>query len=194
MSRAKAKIGAARPLLPPASKRTNNQGKSLPFLREQVLMALGPLLIGLPLEDALVDELLQPGRQDVVGNPGGLEVLESASTEQGVAHNQQGPPLSDHVERACHRARETGEAYMPHRTVRYLSPLQDASLASPPRSRGSTRRSRGRGVPRSRTAKSGEYPAKPGEGGSLSNGPTNLSSRSVLVLPAGHLVYADRNS
>src|SRR5262245_30815263 len=121
-------------------------------------MALGPLLIWLSLEDALVDELLQPGRQDVVGNPGGLEVLESASTEQGVAHNQQGPPLSDHVERACHRARETGEAYMPHRTVRYLSPLQDASLASPPRSRGSTRRSRGRGVPRSRSA-------KPGEGG-----------------------------
>src|SRR5215831_18572514 len=48
-----------------------------------------------------------------------------------------------------------------------------------PRSRGSTRRSRGRGVPRpgvpakpaSWGGKSGEYPAKPGEGGPATRGP-----------------------
>ena len=77
-------------------------------------MALRVLLIGLPFEDVLVDELLQPGRQDVVRDPGGLEVLESASAEQGVSHDEKCPPLSDHVECACDGAGHACKACMPH--------------------------------------------------------------------------------
>src|SRR5215813_3302812 len=139
-------------------------------------MALRPLLIGLPLEDALVDELLQPGRKDVVRNPGGLKVIEPASAEEGVAHDEQGPPLSDHVERARHRARKAGEAGMPHRTTRYRSPLQDASQP-PAHENLRAARPAGRHVPiRVGVRKGPQCP---------------MATWSALVGPFGQFVYAD---
>src|SRR5262245_14089188 len=126
MSQPEALIAARRPLLPPASQRRHYQGKSPALLREHVLIALRMFLIRLPFEDALIDELLKPGRQDVVRDPGRLEVLEPASTEQGVSHDEQCPPLSSRRARG-RRGRACRRGLYAAFDAGYVSPLQDAS-------------------------------------------------------------------
>ena len=56
-------------------------------------------------EDAVLDEVVEAGRQDVLGDAEvGLEVGEAARAEEGFAHDEQGPPVAQHLEGAGDRA------------------------------------------------------------------------------------------
>jgi len=53
------------------------------------------------LEHVLGDEVLEPLREHVAGDPErALEVREARDPEERVAHDQQAPALPDHLERA----------------------------------------------------------------------------------------------
>jgi hypothetical protein len=56
------------------------------------------VLVGDPLQYTVVDEVVQPVGEDVAryAQPG-LEVVKAGHTQEGVADDEQTPPLSDDV-------------------------------------------------------------------------------------------------
>src|SRR5206468_9365665 len=75
------------------------------LLGQPVLVALGPLAVADPLEDACVDQPIEPVGEDVAGDPEALlELLEPAQAEEGVADDQERPALADDLERPRDRA------------------------------------------------------------------------------------------
>src|SRR6266581_2209150 len=63
-------------------------------------MARRMLLVRAPLEDSLTHEQVQPGAQDIVRDARSAELLEATSPHQGVAHDDQRPPLAHDVQGA----------------------------------------------------------------------------------------------
>src|SRR5262245_5015565 len=62
----------------PAEQRDEGGPEVEALLGQEVLVALGALLVGPALEDVLVDQSLEPRRKDVAGNPEALlELVES---------------------------------------------------------------------------------------------------------------------
>ena len=63
-------------------------------------MAGRTVLVATLLEDAVLDQPLQPRLQHVASDPEvGLELVEAMHAEQGFADDQQRPALSDDLER-----------------------------------------------------------------------------------------------
>jgi len=58
----------------------------------------GSVLIQTSVQDAYVDQTPETGRQNIVGDTGGLEVVEMTCAEERIAHDEQRPPLADEVE------------------------------------------------------------------------------------------------
>ena len=83
-----------------------DRGPEIPaLLRQDVLVAVGPLLVALAGEDPLLDEALEPAGEHGAGDIEPLlEVVEAANAEEDVAEDQQRPALSDDLERAGERA------------------------------------------------------------------------------------------
>ena len=83
-----------------------DRGPEIPaLLRQDVLVAVGPLLVALAGEDPLLDEALEATREHGAGHVETLlEVVEAADAEEDVAEDQQRPALSDDLERAGERA------------------------------------------------------------------------------------------
>src|ERR1700730_6193855 len=75
------------------------------LLGQLVVVAIGPAAVWHSLEDPLVDELVEPGRQDVAGDPKALlELIETAKAQERISDDQQGPAFADDLERAGNRA------------------------------------------------------------------------------------------
>ena len=83
------------------------------------------------LENAADHELLEPRGQDVAGRPQALlEFAEPPLAQKRVAHDQERPPIADHVERTRDRTRRMRQALAFHD----LAPiLASRAAASSPR-------------------------------------------------------------
>jgi hypothetical protein len=87
-----------------------------PGIGQAVLEPLGALLVATTLEDAVVNQRLQPIGQHVPRDrQAGGELLEATLAVEGVAQDEQRPALADDVERARHGAVQIGELYASHR-------------------------------------------------------------------------------
>ena len=75
------------------------------LLGQEVLVAGRAFLVGAALEDVLVDQPLEAGREDVAGDAEGLlDLVEAAVAVHHVADDQQRPALADHLQRLGDRA------------------------------------------------------------------------------------------
>src|SRR5262249_50869249 len=75
------------------------------FGLEPVLVAFGALAVADALEDPLVDQQVEAVGENVPGDTeAGLELVEAAESEEGVANDQERPALTDDLERAGNRA------------------------------------------------------------------------------------------
>jgi hypothetical protein len=78
------------PRVTPLSHGGDDWPQVTPLVSEAVLVAGRMLLVGDPGEDALVDEPGEPLVEDAAGDPeAGLEVVEAANAEEGVAQDEQ---------------------------------------------------------------------------------------------------------
>jgi hypothetical protein len=78
------------PRVTPLSHGGDDWPQVTPLVSEAVLVAGRMLLVGDPGEDALVDESGEPLVEDAAGDPeAGLEVVEAANAEEGVAQDEQ---------------------------------------------------------------------------------------------------------
>jgi hypothetical protein len=76
-----------------------------PLSCELVVEAILPGTVRDGLEDPFFDKLAKAIRQNVAGDAEALmEFLEPMKTQEGVADDQQGPPLADKLERTGYRA------------------------------------------------------------------------------------------
>src|SRR5262249_13975363 len=67
------------------------------------------------LEDPVIDEMLESGRENVLGDAEvALEVAEAPETEEGVADDEQGPPVPEDLEGLTDPAIHLGETLPPH--------------------------------------------------------------------------------
>ena len=82
---------------------------------QAVLVALGAILVEAALQNPVADEGLEAGGEDVAGDPEpALEVLEAADAEEGVAQDEERPPLPHDLEGPGHRTVHPGEARTTH--------------------------------------------------------------------------------
>src|SRR5271169_5737122 len=83
--------------VPPAQHGQQHRVEILALLRQDVLIARGPFLIGPSLQNPLVNEQLQPVGQDVAAELElGLDVLEPPHAAKALAQDYHGPALADH--------------------------------------------------------------------------------------------------
>ena len=88
------------------------------LLGQEVLVAGRAFLVGAALEDALLDQPAEPGREDVAGDPErALDLAEAAVAVHHVADDQQRPALADHLERLGDGADLAGIAVVKHRLI-----------------------------------------------------------------------------
>lgn len=91
------------------------------LFREDVVEAGRALAVGDPFEDALVDEMGQSLVEHVAGDAQSfLELVETCDTHEGVADDQQAPPLADDLQ-----ALADGAVHLPE-----TGSLHDSSLVS----------------------------------------------------------------
>jgi hypothetical protein len=77
--------------------------KGAALVAEDIVIATAGIVVGMSLEHTMLDQCLEPSRQDVAGDAETLvELLEPGHAEEGVANDQQSPPLPDDFERAGH--------------------------------------------------------------------------------------------
>ena len=99
-----------------------------------VLVALGPLAIPNPLENALLDEPAKTVGKHVAGDAETLlELVEVAKAEEGVADDQQRPALADDLEGTGDRALLSFVVTLEHATKvaeRFITQLDFATLAA----------------------------------------------------------------
>src|SRR3974390_1649652 len=85
------------------------------LLGQAVLAAQRPLLVRALHEDALVDESLEAGLEDVAGDAQvALDVVEGADAHEGLPDDQEGPTFSDDLEGGGHRAVLVGVVPLQH--------------------------------------------------------------------------------
>src|SRR5436305_384775 len=84
----------------PLQQRDDHRPEVDAFVGQPVLVALGTLLVATALEDALLDEPLQPRLQHVARDAeAALEVVEAADAEERVAEDEHRPALAHDLER-----------------------------------------------------------------------------------------------
>ena len=92
-------VGHAGPLVAPLHERDEDRVQLEALVGQAVLVALGAILVEAALQDSVADEGLEAGGEDVAGDPEpALEVLEAADAEEGVAQDEEGPPLPHDLE------------------------------------------------------------------------------------------------
>jgi hypothetical protein len=85
---------------------------------EAVLRAGRMVRVGHSLEDAVVDEAVQPPGEDVARDPkAGLEVIETGHAQEGVPDDEQTPPFPDDLETLGDRAVQVLEAGSLHNFI-----------------------------------------------------------------------------
>ena len=90
---------AVDPLIAPLTERGHDGPQGASFVGEEVVVAAAGLVVGAAFQDAGGDEGVESVGEDVARDPQAFdEVIEAADTEEGVAQDQQGPPLADHFE------------------------------------------------------------------------------------------------
>ncbi len=103
------------PLVGPLAERRQHRQQRLALVGQAVLEAMTLAADVHALEDAVIDQMLEPGGQDVLRDAeAALEVPEAAGAEEGVAHDEQGPPVSQGLEGLADPAVHLGEARPPH--------------------------------------------------------------------------------
>src|SRR4051794_39598926 len=91
-------------LVAPAHDRHDGGIEVAAHRRELVLEALGLLLVADPVEDPGAGERLEARGEDVAGDAEvALELGEPADAEEGLAHDQEGPALTEDLHRAADR-------------------------------------------------------------------------------------------
>ena len=106
---------AVDPLVAPLAKRGDHGPQGAAFVGEQVVVAAPGLVVRTTFEDPCRDEGVESVAEDVARDPQALdEVVESADSEEGVAQDQQGPPLADQFEGLGDGALHVGERCLPH--------------------------------------------------------------------------------
>src|SRR5262245_38761572 len=118
-------ILALRPTPAPFAERKHDRQEFSALLSQDVLVAVRPGLIALAMQDPRFYQALQPAGQDVVGHAGVFEFLKAPLPTERIAHDQQRPPLPDHIERTGCRAGHLGQAYVFHGLT--ITHLHDAS-------------------------------------------------------------------
>ena len=92
------------PLVAPAGETHQNGVEPQPLAGEPVFEAHRAVVIGHFDQYALLNQLAQSLGQTVPGDAEiGLELVEAAGAEKGIADNQHGPALADDGERSRHR-------------------------------------------------------------------------------------------
>ena len=77
---------------------------------EDVLVAVGLLLVADPRQHALLDEALEPLGEDVAADPQRpLHVVEAAHPEEGLPEHERRPPVAQQVDAAGDGTRPRGE-------------------------------------------------------------------------------------
>ena len=89
-------IGLEKEIPAPLAKRDQQRKQALPFLRQHIFL-IGAAVGGRHgIHDAVRDEIAQPGREDVLGRAEAfLKFAESAQPVEGIADDQQRPPVAD---------------------------------------------------------------------------------------------------
>src|SRR5262245_11606374 len=103
------------PLVGPLAQRGQHGQQRLTLAGQPVLepLALAPHVH--TLEDPVVDQMLEPCGEDVLGDAeAALEVPETTDAEEGVAHDEEGPPVPQDLEGLTDPAVHVGEALPPH--------------------------------------------------------------------------------
>jgi hypothetical protein len=86
-------------LVTPEHQRRHHRPEVEPLLRQEVLVALGPLAVRTPLDDVLVDQPLEASREDIPGDPEGpLHLRELPPAMEDLPDQQQRPSLADQLE------------------------------------------------------------------------------------------------
>jgi creatinine amidohydrolase/Fe(II)-dependent formamide hydrolase-like protein len=102
-------------LVSPAHQGGNDRIEPVGLRGRQVLIPLRPLLVAVPLEHAVLDELAQPVAQHGAGDPQVLdELLEPATTQQDIANDQQRPAFTDDLQATRDRAHLVGVVVVEH--------------------------------------------------------------------------------
>src|SRR5262249_2550556 len=103
------------PLVGPLPERRQHRQQRLALLRQAIFETLPFAAHVHALEDAVIDQMLEPGGEDVLGDTeAALEVDETAGAEEGVADDEQGPPVPEGLEGLPDPAVHVGEALPPH--------------------------------------------------------------------------------
>jgi hypothetical protein len=96
-----------KPSRSPQNSSLHCRSATAPLRGQHVLLIGAAVGGGRRLQDALVHERAQPYRQDVLGEPDVLlKFAEAANPQQGVADDQQRPPVADGIERSRDRGAE----------------------------------------------------------------------------------------
>src|SRR5262249_50697064 len=103
------------PLVGPLPERRQHWQQRLPLLGQAVLGTLAFAADVHALEDAVIDQVLEPGGEDVLGDAeAALEVAEAAGAEERVADDEQRPPVPEGLEGLPDPAVHVGETCPPH--------------------------------------------------------------------------------
>jgi acyl-CoA thioesterase len=103
------------PLISPLPERRQHGPKGTALVREDVVETSPGLVIGAAFKHSGVNQPAEAVRQDVAGDPETLhEVVEAADAEEGVAHDEQGPPLAYDLQGLGDRAIHLRERNLAH--------------------------------------------------------------------------------
>src|SRR6266581_5343982 len=99
------------PSVAPVQHRGDDGEQRQALLGQLVLVPWRVLAVGVPLQNALVGELPQPGGENAAGHAqAGLEIIEPGSPAERIAQDQRRPPLAHDVEGPGDRAVPVGKA------------------------------------------------------------------------------------
>ena len=103
------------PLVAPLPQGAQHRPQRAALVGEDVLVAERPLLVGAALDNAVGHEVVEPLGEHVAGDAqAALDVVETVHPEEQVAHDEEGPPLTHHLEGLGDRATHVVEALPSH--------------------------------------------------------------------------------
>ena len=116
--------GAEDPFVAPLSECGEHGPERSALVGEDIVVATACGVVGAPVEQAGVDERVEPVREDVAGDAETFdEVVEAADAEEAVAQDQERPPFTDHLESLGHGAVHVGKGRPAHSPM--LAKLHD---------------------------------------------------------------------
>jgi hypothetical protein len=109
---------AGEPVVAPLAQRDHHREEPTAHRREDVVVPLAGLVVGAAFEDAGLHQRVEPAGQHVAGDAEAFtEVVEAGDAQEGVAQDEQGPPLADHLQRPGDRAVHVLEGGSSHRAT-----------------------------------------------------------------------------